>query len=120
MIKLSEQVATLEAEIDEAKKEISLLKARLVAQELVATIPWDEKLTPSQNSLMQILAARPHHIFSRYEIDSAIPGYDHVIERDNHVIFTHVSLIRNILGDDAIETVRGYGYRLGKKYAQRT
>jgi len=72
------------------------------------------ELTPTEFRILQFLAARPARVFSRDEI------LEGALERDEAVVArtvdVHVTALRRKLGraGDALETVRGFGYRFGE------
>lgn len=68
-------------------------------------------LTPSEFSLLDVLIRQPGRAFSRAElIDAALGNDTIVLER---TIDVHIRALRQKLGSfaDAVETVRGVGYR---------
>ena len=67
-------------------------------------------LTHTEFEVLRFLAARPGRVRPRAEILTAI-GERHVLER---TVDVHMAALRRKLGDaaEAIETVRGVGYRL--------
>jgi two-component system phosphate regulon response regulator PhoB len=70
------------------------------------------RLTPTEFNILHLLAQRPGWVFTRYQIVDAARGNDAgVTERSVDV---HIAALRRKLGRDgeAIETVRGIGYRL--------
>jgi len=82
--------------------------ARFAAQELT--------LTAIEFAILRTLIARPRQVFSREQIlESAYGGAIHVADR---TIDSHVRNIRAKLAkagcDNAIETVHGVGFRLGR------
>ena len=73
-------------------------------------------LSPTEWSLLDTLARTPGRVYSRYELVNASRGYEW--EGYERVVDSHVKNLRRKLGDDAtepriIETVIGFGYRLG-------
>ena len=69
-------------------------------------------LTPMEFRMLHVLARRPGWVFTRNQLISAVQGDDiSVTERSVDV---HVVSLRRKLGahGDAIETIRGVGYRL--------
>ena len=75
----------------------------------LADVPLD--LTPSEFRLLDALIRNPGRAFERSQlIDSALGGDSLVLER---TIDVHIRSLRKKLGDNAnaIETVRGVGYR---------
>jgi two-component system phosphate regulon response regulator PhoB len=68
-------------------------------------------LTPTEFRLLEFLAARPGRVFSRADIIDGVLGREiAVLDR---TIDVHVMAVRRKLGAcaDAIETIRGIGYR---------
>jgi len=69
-------------------------------------------LTPSEFSILQLLAQRPGWVFSRFQILDSLRGNDHTVH-ERSVDYLMAGL-RKKLGPHAekIETVRGVGYRV--------
>jgi DNA-binding response OmpR family regulator len=73
-------------------------------------------LTPTEWSLLSALSGAPGRMFSRYELINHTHGYEYTgYER---TIDSHIRNLRHKLGEDParptiIETVHGFGYRLG-------
>lgn len=112
----SETITALRAEIDDLEAYCDLLKGALAAQG-VETIPargqWAKGLTRQQRALVGILFAAYPRAVPHYDLLDAIPGRDHVEERQLQVVKVLVSHVRARLGKAAIENLRGEGYRLG-------
>ena len=68
-------------------------------------------LTQKEWALLRVLAARPCHIHSREALLDALYGFDD--ETDSNTLEVFISRLRHKLGRDAIQTLRGLGYRLG-------
>jgi DNA-binding response OmpR family regulator len=71
------------------------------------------ELTPREFSVVEYLMRREGEVVPKSEIlehvwDFAFDGGDNVVE-------VHVSALRRKLGSEAIETVRGAGYRMGPR-----
>ena len=66
-------------------------------------------LSDRECDLLQVLARRPHQVFSRADL------MDHVFSdaTDEGVVDTYVHYLRRKLGRQTIRTVRGLGYQLG-------
>lgn len=80
--------------------------ASLAGQELA--------LTPSEWELLVTLAGEPGRVFSRRELVERVGGYTY--DGYERAIDTHVKNLRHKLGDrgtEVVETVIGFGYRLG-------
>ena len=70
----------------------------------------DIALSDREAALLRMLAARPTRVFTRNELR------ERVFEdaESDAVVETYVSYLRRKLGADAVRTVRGVGYRMGK------
>ena len=87
--------------IDEARHHASLRDAELA-------------LTPGEWSLLMALAGDPGRVLSRRELVERISGY--TFDGYERAVDTHVKNLRHKLGPEGshvIETVVGFGYRLG-------
>ena len=78
-------------------------------------------LTAIEFAILRVLMARPRQVFSRDQIlDHAYGGAIHVSDR---TIDSHIRNIRSKIGkaggENAIETVHGVGFRLGRCEASR-
>jgi DNA-binding response OmpR family regulator len=51
-----------------------------------------------------------------FQIDEILPHQDHAADRDLKLVATIVSSVRRKLGHEAIETIRGEGYRAGRAF----
>lgn len=73
----------------------------------------DEKtLTRKEWAVLDRLSRRPDFIVPKAELEEAIYGFGEEVE--SNAIEAHISRLRAKLGKGAIETVRGFGYRMGK------
>ena len=70
----------------------------------------DEDLTTREFALAELLFRHAGQVLSREQILSAVWGFDH--DPGSNVVDVYVGYLRRKLGSDAIETVRGVGYRL--------
>ncbi len=86
-----------EAEIDLARDEVRR------HGEVVA-------LTSKEWALLRAMAARPERIHTRESLQDALYAFDD--ETDSNTLEVFVSRLRRKLGRDAIQTLRGLGYRL--------
>jgi DNA-binding response OmpR family regulator len=68
------------------------------------------ELTPSEFRLLSLLADEPERVFSRREIMQHLWRSDFV--GDERTADFHVANVRRKLGEDAVVTVRGIGYKL--------
>lgn len=121
-MRASQQIARLQAQLRERNAEVVSLKARLAANGISTfEVPeWGEGLTPGQVTLMIALLQKPNKVFSRYDLEeSVIPKLDAAHDRDVKIVDVYVWRLRQKLGVDAVETVRGRGYRCGKAFADR-
>jgi two-component system alkaline phosphatase synthesis response regulator PhoP len=66
-------------------------------------------LPKKEFELLALLASRPGHVFSREHILSGVWG-DQVVVGDR-TIDVHVRKLREKLGDSAIRTLKGVGYK---------
>jgi DNA-binding response OmpR family regulator len=67
-------------------------------------------LTPREFTMLETLMRHPDQVLSREQLLSHVWGYDH--DPGSNVVEVYVGYLRRKLGTDAIETVRGMGYRL--------
>ncbi|HEX6255954.1 MAG TPA: winged helix-turn-helix domain-containing protein, partial [Euzebyales bacterium] len=72
------------------------------------------EVTRTEFDLLDALSERPRMVWSRGKLLERIRGSAEY--RDEHVIDVHIGNLRRKLDDpDAIETVRGVGYRMGAR-----
>ena len=69
-------------------------------------------LTRKEWSILDRLSRRPYDTVSRAELEEAVYAFGEEVE--SNAIEAHVSRLRAKLGRTAIETVRGFGYRMGR------
>lgn len=81
------------------------LRARTVISDGV-----ESELTAREFSLMETFMRNPGRVLSRMELLSSAWGYD--FDPNSNVVDVYVRYLRNKIGNDTIETVRGVGYRL--------
>jgi two-component system response regulator QseB len=67
-------------------------------------------LSEREADLLRTLAGRPTRVFTREELRSRVFSE----AEGEGVVETYVSYLRRKLGPDAVRTVRGIGYRMGK------
>jgi DNA-binding response OmpR family regulator len=68
------------------------------------------ELSAREFSLLETFMRSPGRVLSRMELLSSAWGYD--FDPNSNVVDVYVRYLRNKLGADTIETVRGAGYRL--------
>ena len=68
-------------------------------------------LTPTEMRLFLELAESPGQVLSRRALLSRVWDYQEW-EDDDHLVNVHVQRLRAKIGQDRIETVRGFGYKL--------
>ena len=114
----SEIIALQRRVIEEQEGIIAILKGALAAaggEAMPVYQPWMKGLTPQEGALMGALYGHYPNPIGKYELLELIPGYDHVQERQAHLVSVKVSHLRKKLGADAIENVWGLGYRLSQR-----
>jgi two-component system OmpR family response regulator len=67
-------------------------------------------LTPREFALLEMFMRHPGEVLSRFELLEHV--WDAAYENRSNVIEVYVAYLRDKLGRDAIQTVRGAGYRL--------
>ena len=68
-------------------------------------------LTPKEWAILDRLSRRPGITVAKAEFEEALYGFGREVE--SNAIEAHVSRLRAKLGRSVIETVRGFGYRMG-------
>jgi len=81
----------------------------LVLERLVKRAGATVKLTSKEFEVLVLLMQNPGRVFTRAEILDRVWGLG--FEHSSNVLDVYVSNLRAKLGDDAVETVRGVGYR---------
>ena len=84
--------------------EIDLEKHKVVCDGQVLKLP------KKQFALLSLLYSKPDKVFTRDEIINRVWGTDYFISARN--IDVQIRKIREQIGDDKIETIKGVGYRL--------
>ncbi|SEW26990.1 two component transcriptional regulator, winged helix family [Aliiroseovarius sediminilitoris] len=69
-------------------------------------------LTPKEWEILDRLSRRPGITVAKAEFEDALYGFGSEVE--SNAIEAHISRLRSKLGRGAIETVRGFGYRMGQ------
>ena len=68
-------------------------------------------LTPREWAILERLSRRPGAVASRAQLEESLYAFGEEVE--SNAIEAHVSRLRAKLGRAAVETVRGFGYRIG-------
>jgi two-component system OmpR family response regulator len=69
-------------------------------------------LTTKEFALLEVFMRRPGQVLSRYDLLEH--GWDMNYDNRSNVVTVHVNHLREKIGRDSIETIRGSGYRLRK------
>lgn len=69
-------------------------------------------LTLREWSLIEAFVKRPGHMLSKAQLEEQLYAFGEEVE--SNTIEVHISRLRKKLGHDAVETVRGLGYRMGR------
>jgi DNA-binding response OmpR family regulator len=69
------------------------------------------ELTPHEYALVVAFAEHPHRVLSRGQLEDTIHTLDSTAT--SNVVEVYVSRLRRKFGNEAIRTVRGFGYRWG-------
>jgi hypothetical protein len=113
----SETIARQRKVIEEQEGIIALLKGALAAassEPVPIYKAWMGGLTPQEQALLGALFRHYPNPVGGYALLDLIPGQDHVQERQVQLVAVKIHDLRKKLGGQAIETVRGAGYRLGR------
>ena len=70
-------------------------------------------LTPMEFKILKILMERPSQIYTKTKLYEAATG--EMGETDERAIVVHISNLRDKIGNEFIDTVRGIGYRFEKE-----
>lgn len=88
--------------------------ADAVEVDLAAKAVWAQgapvELTAREWSILEALVLRAGRLVSRAELEAAVLGFDS--ELSSNAIEVHIHKLRQKLGKNLIETVRGLGYRV--------
>jgi len=96
-----------------SKPASSLSHAGLVLDVRTRTVTVGRReveLSAREFSLLEIFLQHPGHVLSREQLLSRVWGYD--FDPGSNVVDVYVRYLRNKIGGERIETVRGAGYRL--------
>ena len=82
------------------------------AQHVVMSDSQEVTLTLKEYELLKLLLEKPHQVFTRTELLTAVWGEEHSDE--TRTVDVHINTLRAKLGESgsAIQTVRGVGYRM--------
>jgi len=102
-------------EVEHDVRDVGRLRVDLAARE-VAVDGEPVGLTRTEFDVLAVLVSQPRRAFSRDQLIGEVWGDGWV--GDPHLVDVHLGHVRRKLGDDAsdprfVQTVRGYGYRLG-------
>ena len=116
-------VCRIEAVLRRANEKINVEKSRnkLTYGNLILYLEGQEVLvegrevilTVREYEILKLLMENPEKIFSRENLLCSIWGYEYY--GDQKILNTHICNIRKKLGEEYIETIRGRGYRLGRR-----
>jgi DNA-binding response OmpR family regulator len=113
-IRAGERLRYLEAQIERLAAQVLALEGqvRSAGFEPIHVPTWARGLPPQEAALLGALYGAYPRVLSIYDLDDALPRYDHVLDRDLKVVAVCVHKVRKRFGLQIIETVRGRGYRL--------
>jgi len=114
------EIIRAQAEVIRQQDElIDFLKAALAAvgsSILPAHAGWMTGLTRQERALVGVLVAKYPLPVPRDVVIDALPGQDHVRERQLQIVDAVVHRLRRKLGAEVIITERGCGFRLGQSF----
>ena len=94
----------------------NLLEIGQLVLDLAAfTVTWKGELLDLQRrefTLIKKLAENPQQVFSRSQLEESLYGWGDGVE--SNTIDVHVHNLRKKISTEAIKTIRGVGYRIGK------
>lgn len=70
----------------------------------------EHELTAREFGILEFLMSHPGQVISREQLLSRVWSYDH--DPESNVVDVYIRYLRQKLGSDAIQTVRGVGYRM--------
>ncbi len=101
---------------------IEVLKGALAAlgvEQMPGSDPWVAGLTPQERALVGALFARFPRAIDRYDLLDMLPARGNADDRQSQLVTIVVRNIRNKLGQDAIVTEHGMGYRMSAECYDR-
>lgn len=109
------------AEIRRLQRENAALRAQLRAADIepITCPSWAVGLTRQEAALIGALKACYPRVMDRLDIDEALPHHDHAADRDLGLAGILIHRVRKKVGHDAIENIRGCGWRLSAAFAAR-
>lgn len=115
----SERIRFQQDVIRQQDELIDLLKGALAAAG--ANVPsrpesWLSDLTTQERALVGALFAKFPRVVDRYDLLEALPGHSNTEDRQVQILNVVIHRIRKKLGDAAIRTERGEGFRLGDRF----
>lgn len=113
-------------DLDEVAARLRALRRRAVGRASPQIVWQDISLDPERRTgtlrgaplnlsrrefaLLQVLMERPGVVHSKAELEAALYGWQEEIE--SNAVEVHIHKLRNKIGRDCIETVRGLGYKV--------
>ncbi len=88
---------------------VGSIKLNLLTRK-VTRVGNEYELTAREYGILEYLMRHPGQIISREQLLSEVWSYDH--DPESNVVDVYVRYLRQKLGNDAIQTVRGVGYRI--------
>lgn len=70
----------------------------------------EHELTAREFGILEFLMSHPGQVISREQLLSRVWSYDH--DPESNVVDVYIRYLRQKLGNDVIQTVRGVGYRM--------
>lgn len=113
----SERIRFQQELIRQQDEMIDLLKGALAAAGVQAPAKpesWLSELTTQERALVGALFARFPRVVDRYDLLDALPGHSNTEDRQVQILNVVIHRIRKKLGEDAVRTERGAGFRLGQ------
>jgi DNA-binding response OmpR family regulator len=101
----------------ESAEEMTLLRVGAITLDLrtrrASVDDRSVELTAREFALAETFLRHPDQVLSREQLLSHVWGYD--FDPESNIVDVYVRYLRKKLGDEAIETVRGMGYRLSSR-----
>jgi DNA-binding response OmpR family regulator len=113
--KLDELLARVRVQLREGKgSEQTMLEAGSIMLDIRTRKAMKDgeviDLTAREFTMLEVLIQHPGQVLSREQLLAHVWGYDY--DPGSNVVEVYIRYLRRKLGSDAIETVRGMGYRL--------